>query len=76
MVLSYYYPAPARKMLLQARLEYCSSLVKLLCIYFCYFDLFNHGEPVLKNFFFCKNFVLLERSPLHAAIKRIKPLKK
>ena len=43
MVLSYYYLAPVRKVLLQAHRDRCCSLVKLLCIYFCYFDLVNHG---------------------------------
>ena len=43
MVLSYSYLAPLRKMLLQAHYDRCCSLVKLLCIYFCYFDLLNNG---------------------------------
>ena len=43
MVLSYYYLAPVRKALLQAHRDRCCSLVKILCIYFCYFDLLNHG---------------------------------
>ena len=43
MVLSYYYLAPVRKVLLQAHREEFCSFVKLLCIYFCYFDLLKHG---------------------------------
>ena len=43
MVLSYYYLAPARKVLLQAHYDRCCCLVKLICIYFCYFELLNHG---------------------------------
>ena len=31
------------KGLLQAHHNKCSALVKLLCIYFCYLDLLNHG---------------------------------
>ena len=42
MVLSYYYLAPVRKVLLQAHRDRCFSLVKLLFIYFSYFDLLNH----------------------------------
>ena len=38
LVLSYYYLAPVRKVLLQAHRDRCCSLVKLLCIYFCYFE--------------------------------------
>ena len=43
MVLSYSYLAPLRKMLLQAHHDRFCSFVKLLCIYFCYFNLLNHG---------------------------------
>ena len=76
MVLSYYYLAPVRKVLLQAHRDRCCSLVKLLCKYFCHFDLLNHCEQVVQNIFFSKNYVSLERSPLDEAIKTIKPLKK
>ena len=38
-----YYLAPVRKSLLQAHHDRCCSLVKLLCIYFCYLNLLNHG---------------------------------
>ena len=40
--LSYYYLALDGKRLLQALNDKCCSLVKLLCIYFCYFIEFNH----------------------------------
>ena len=45
MVLSYYYLAPVRNVLLRAHRDRCCSLVKLLYIYiyFCYFDLLNQG---------------------------------
>ena len=43
MVLIYYYLIPVRKVSLQAQRDRCCSLVKLLCIYFYYFDLLNHG---------------------------------
>ena len=43
MVLSYYYVASVKKVLLQVHPDRCCSLVKLLCIYCCYFDLLNHG---------------------------------
>ena len=43
MVLSYYYLAPVKKVSLQVHRDKCCSLVKLLRIYFCYFDLLNHG---------------------------------
>ena len=42
-VLSYYYLSNVRKGLLQAHHDRCCSLVKLLSIYFRYFNLFNHG---------------------------------
>ena len=58
--LSYYYLVA--KELLQAHNEKCCSLVKLLCIYFCYCIVLNHGLPVLNNIFFPKNYVSLERS--------------
>ena len=35
--------APVTKRLLQAHHERCCSLVKLLYIYFCYFNLLNQG---------------------------------
>ena len=35
--------APLGKGLLQVHHDKCCSLVKLLCIYFCYFNLLNHG---------------------------------
>ena len=43
MVLSYYYLAPVRNVLLQAHSDRCCSLDKMLYIYFCYLDLLNHG---------------------------------
>ena len=43
LVLSYYYLAPVRKVLLKAYHDGSCSLVKLLCVYFCYFNLLNHG---------------------------------
>ena len=43
MILSYYYLTFVRKGLLQAHHYRCCNLVKLLCIYFCYFNLLNHG---------------------------------
>ena len=52
MFLSYYYLALVRKELLQEHSDKCCSLVKLLCIYFCYFILRDHGQPVLNNIFF------------------------
>ena len=41
--LSYYCQALVRKGLLQAHHDKYCSLVKLLCIYFCYFIRLNHG---------------------------------
>ena len=41
--LSYYYLALVGKELLQAHNDKCCSLLKLLCIYFCYFILLYHG---------------------------------
>ena len=41
--LSYHYLALFGKGLLQAHNDKCCSLGKLLCIYFCYFMLLNHG---------------------------------
>ena len=42
-ILSYYYVALVRKGLLQAHNDTYCSLVKLLCIYLCYFLVLNHG---------------------------------
>ena len=43
MVLTYYYLLPVGKGLLQAHHDRRCSLVKLLCIYFYYLSLLNHG---------------------------------
>ena len=43
MLLSYYYVVPVRKVLFQAQRDRSCTLVKLLCIYFCYWDLHNHS---------------------------------
>ena len=66
--LSNYYLGFVRNGLLQAHNDKCCSLVKLLCIYFCYFILFTHGQTVL-NHIFSKNYVSLERYPLDEAKK-------
>ena len=76
MVLSYYYLAPVRKGALLAHHGRCCSLVKLLFIYFGDFNVIKHGEAVLNNIFFKKNYVPLERSPLDEAKNSMKPLKK
>ena len=39
----HYYLVIVRKVLLEVHHDRCCSLVKLLCIYFCYFDLLNNG---------------------------------
>ena len=66
MFLSCYYLALEGKRLLQALNDNYCSLVTLLCIYFCYFMVFNHVQPVLNNFF-SKSHVSLERSSLDEA---------
>ena len=43
LVLRYYYLAPVVKVLFQVHHDRCYRLVKWLCIYFCYFNLLNHG---------------------------------
>ena len=43
LVLSYYYLASVRKVLLQGHRDRCCSLGKLWCVYFCYSNLLNHG---------------------------------
>ena len=43
MILRYYYLAPVRKGLVQTHHDRGCGLVTLLCIYFGYFDLLNHG---------------------------------
>ena len=43
MVLSYYYLEPVKKRLLQADHDRYYSVVKLLCIYFSYLNLLDHG---------------------------------
>ena len=50
--LSYYYLVLVGKGLLQAHNDKCCSLVKLLCIDFCYFILLNHSYQCLTIFFF------------------------
>ena len=42
MFLSCYYQVLVEKELLQAHTDKCCSLVKSLCIHFCYFILLNH----------------------------------
>ena len=43
LVLSYYYLAPVAKVLFQEHHDRCCSSLKWLCIYFCCFNLLNHG---------------------------------
>ena len=62
MVLSCYYQVPVRKMIMQADHDRCYSLVKLLCICFCYSNQLNHVKPVLNNIFFQKLCVIKNMS--------------
>ena len=42
--------------LFQEHHDRCCSLIKLLCIYFSYFNLLSHRQTVLKKIFFSKNY--------------------
>ena len=51
-MLKYYFIELVGKGLLKAYDDISCSLVKLLCVYFSYFNLLNHEQPVLNNIFF------------------------
>ena len=72
--LNYCYVALVRKELLQSQNDKYGSLVKLLCIYLCYFIVLNMVNHCLAIFF--SIIMSLERSRLDEVKKCIKSLKK
>ena len=71
MVLSYYYLALVRKKLLQAHHGRCCSLVKLLCVYFCYLKSALILQKTCPNFGKNTLFVCIHRLNSHNALLRV-----